>query len=70
MTVETANIVIRTVNDLHDGIICEHFSERLKFLQGYCIDDLDFVAGGYLNKADLFGIVVAAVRLSIESNSR
>ena len=70
MAVETADIVICAVNDLHDGIICENFSEGLKFLQGYRIDDLDFVMGGYLNQAELLGIVVAAVRLSIEGNSR
>jgi hypothetical protein len=70
MAVETSDIVIRAVNDLHDGIICENFSEGLKFLQGYRIDDLDFVTGGYLNQAELLGIVVAAVRLSIEGNSR
>ena len=56
------------MNDFPDGIIYQNFFERIELLQGYRINDVDSVAGGDLNKAELLGVVVEAVRLGIKGD--
>ena len=68
MSVEAADVVVRAMNDFLDGIIYQSFFEGSELLQGYRIDDVDFVAGGDLNEAELLGVVVEAVGLGIEGD--
>jgi hypothetical protein len=69
MPVEATNVVVRAMNDFLDGIIYQNFFEGIKLLQNHRIDDVDFVAGSYLNEAELLGIVVEAIGLSIEGDA-
>ena len=69
MSVEAADIVICAMNDFLDGIIYQNFLEGKELLQGYRINDVDFVAGGDLNEAELLGVVVEAVGLGIKGDS-
>ena len=68
MSVEAADVVVRAMNDFLDGIIYQNFFEGSELLQGYRIDDVDFVAGGDLNEAELLGVVVEAVGLGIKGD--
>jgi len=68
MPIEAADVIVRAMNDFLDGIIYQDFFERIEFLQGYRIDDVDFVAGGDLNEAELLGVVVEAVGLGIKGD--
>ena len=68
MPIEAADVVVRAMNDFLDGIIYQNFFEGSEFLQGYRIDDVDFVAGGDLNEAELLGVVVEAVGLGIKGD--
>ncbi len=68
MPVKAADVIVRAMNDFLDGIIYQNFFEGSEILQGYRIDDVDFVAGGNLNKAELLGVVVEAVGLGIKDN--
>ncbi len=68
MPIEAADVIVRTMNDFLDGIIYQNFSEGIDLLQGYRIDDVDFVAGGDLNEAELLGVVVEAVGLGIKDD--
>jgi len=68
MPIEAADVIVRAMNDFLDGIIYQNFLEGIEFLQGYRIDDVDFVAGGDLNEADLLGVVVEAVGLGIKDD--
>jgi len=61
MPVKAADVIVRAMNDFLDGIIYQDCFEGIEFLQGYRIDDVDFVAGGDLNEAELLGVVVEAV---------
>ncbi len=49
MPIEAADIIVRAMNNFLDGIIYQNFFEGIELLQGYRIDDVDFVAGGDLN---------------------
>ena len=66
MPVETADVVIRAMNNFLDGIIFQHVFERRDLLQGYRIDDVNVVASGDLNEAELLGITVAAIGFGIK----
>ena len=68
MQVEAADVVVRAMNDFDDGSICQDFFEGSNLLQDDRVDDVDFVAGGNLNQAELLGIVVEAVGLGIEGD--
>ena len=68
MPIEAADIVVRTMNDFLDGIIYQNFFEGSELLHEYRIDDVDFVAGGDLNEAELLGVVVEAVGLGIKGD--
>jgi hypothetical protein len=68
MPIEATDVIVRAMNDFLDGIIYQNFFERIKLLQGYRIDDIDFVAGGNLNEADLLGVVVEAVGLGVQGD--
>jgi hypothetical protein len=68
MAVKAANIVVRGVNDFLDGDICQNVSEGSEVIERYRIDDVDFVAGGDLNEAELLGVVVEAVGLGIKGD--
>jgi len=61
MPIEAADVIVRAMKDFLDGIIYQNFFEGSELLQGYRIDDVDFVAGGDLNEAELLGVVVEAV---------
>ena len=65
MPVKAADVIVRTMNNSLDRIIYQNFFEGSEILQGYRIDDVDFVAGGDLNEAELLGIVVEAVGFCI-----
>ena len=69
MPVEAADVIVRAMNDFPDGIIYQNFLEGIEFIQRYRIDDVDFVAGGDLNEADLLWVMVEAVGLSIKGNT-
>ena len=68
MPIEAADVIVRAMNDFLDGIIYQNFFEGSEILQGYRIDDVDFVAGGNLNKAELLGVVVEAVGLGVQGD--
>jgi hypothetical protein len=68
MPVEAADIVVRAMDDLLDGTIRQNSIEEIELFQGYGIDNVDIVAGGYLNKAELLGVVVKAVGLGIQGD--
>ena len=68
MSVEAAKVVVRAMNNFLDGIVCQNFFKRIKLLQDYRIDDINSLACGYLNEAELLGIVVEAVGLGINCN--
>ena len=68
MPVKTTDIVVCRVNDFLDGNICQNVSERSEIMKRYRIDDVDFVAGGDLNEAELLGVVVEAVGLGIKGD--
>ena len=68
MPVEAADVVVRSMNDFDDGSICQNFFEGSNFLQDDRVDDVDFVAGGNLNQAELLGIAEEAVGLGIEGD--
>ena len=66
MPIEATDVIVRAMNNFLDGIIYQNFFEGIERLQGYRIDDVDFVAGSDLNEADLLGVVVEAVGLGIK----
>ncbi len=68
MTLEAADVVVRPMKDFLDGIIYQNVSERSEVIKRYRIDDIDFVAGGDLNEAELLGVVVEAVGLGINGD--
>ncbi|KKK47264.1 hypothetical protein LCGC14_3156960 [marine sediment metagenome] len=68
MPIEAADVVVRAMNDFLDGIIYQNFFEGSELLQGYRIDDVDFVAGGDLNETELLGVAVEAVGLGIKGD--
>jgi len=68
MPVEAADVLVRAMNNFDDGSICQDFFEGSDLLQDDRVDDVDFVACGYLNETELLGIVVEAVGLGIESD--
>ena len=68
MLIKAADVIVRAMNDFLDGIIYQNFFEGSKLFQGYRIDDVDFVAGGDLNEAELLGVVVEAIGLGIKGD--
>jgi len=68
MPIKTADIVVRGVNDFLDGDICQNVSEGSEVIKRYRIDDVDFAAGGDLNKAELLGVMMKAVGFCIEGD--
>ena len=60
MPIEATDVIVCAMNDFLDGIIYQNFFEGIELLQGYRIDDVDFVAGGDLNEAELLGVGVEA----------
>jgi len=68
MLIKAADVIVRAMNDFLDGIIYQNFLDGIELLQGYRIDDVDFVAGGDLNKAELLGVVVEAIGLGIKGD--
>ncbi len=68
MPIEAADVIVRPMNDFLDGIIYQNVSERSEVIKRYRIDDIDFVAGGDLNEAELLGVVVEAVGLGIKGD--
>ncbi len=68
MPIEAADVVVRAMNDFLDGIIFQNFFKGREFLKGYRINDVDFMAGGDLNEAELLWVVVEAVGLGIKGN--
>jgi hypothetical protein len=67
-SVKAANIIVRCMNDFRDRDISQNVSEGIEVMESYRIDDVDFVTGGNLNKAELFGVMVAAVGFSIKGD--
>ena len=68
MPVKTADIVIRGVNDLLDGDICQNVSEGSEIIKSYRIDNVGFVTRSDLNEAELLGVMVVAVGFCIQSD--
>ena len=68
MLIEAADVIVRAMNDFLDGIIYQNCFEGSEIIKGYRIDDVDSVAGGDLNEADLLGVVVEAVGLGIKGD--
>ena len=68
MPVKAADIVVRGVNDLLDGDICQNVSERSEIMKRYRIDDVYFMTRGDLNEAELLGVMVEAVRFCIQGD--
>jgi len=68
MPIEAADVIVSPMNDFPDGIIYHNVSERSEVIKRYRVDDVDLVAGGDLNEAELLGVVVEAVRLGIKSD--
>ena len=68
MPIEAADVIVRPMKDFLDGIIYQNVSERSEVIKRYRIDDIDFVAGGDLNEAELLGVVVEAVGLGINGD--
>jgi len=67
--VKATDVVVRAMNDFLGGVVSQDFFEGVKLLQDDRIDDVDSVAGGDLNEAELLGIVVEAVGLGIEGDA-
>jgi hypothetical protein len=65
MPVKAADIVVRGMNDFLDGDICQNVSEGSEIIKSYRIDNVDFVARGDLNEAELLRVMVAAVGFCI-----
>ena len=68
MPIKAADIVVRRVNDFHDGGIRQKVSKRSNIRKSYRIDDAYFVTRGNLNEAELLGIKVKAVGFRIQSD--
>ncbi len=66
--VKAADVIVRAMNDFLDGLIYQNFFKGIELLQGYRIDDVDFVTRGYLNEAELLGVMVEAVGLGIKDD--
>ena len=68
ISVKDADIVIRGVNDLLDGDICQNVSEGSEIIKSYRIDNVGFVTRSDLNEAELLGVMVVAVGFCIQSD--
>ena len=68
MPIETTDVIVRAMNDFLDGIIYQNSFEGIELLQAYRINDIDSVAGGDLNEADLLRVVMEAVGLGIKDD--
>ncbi len=68
MPVKTADVIVRAMNDFLDGIIYQNFFEGIELLQGYRIDDVDFMMRGDLNEAELLGVMMKAVGFCIKGD--
>ncbi|GAI57522.1 unnamed protein product [marine sediment metagenome] len=66
MPVKATDIVVRGMNDFLDGDIYQNVSERSEIIKRYRIDNVDFVTRRDLNKAELLGVMVEAVRFCIQ----
>ena len=70
MPVKATNVVVGAMDDFLNRTVYQNFSERSNILQGDRIYDVDFMSSGDLNEAKLLGVVVEAIGLGIESDSR